>query len=178
MKKVMERIIPMVVGSLLTIVGYHFGTIDNDSANAQIDIKAEPVLTDGEFNTVRCRNLEILDTDSNTRIVLTDTGQILILDENGEVGMVLTVVDRKGVVIVGKTDSKSNATLHAGEYGGMMSISNKKGEVVLQTCVTENGAGLLKIWDKFGDKLGEIGPPGKFQYNKGKIDFNKVIPRY
>ena len=35
MKKVMEKVIFMAVGSLLTIIGYHFGTVDNNSANAQ-----------------------------------------------------------------------------------------------------------------------------------------------
>ena len=68
MKKVMEKVIFMAVGSLLTIIGYHFGSADNNSADAQLNV--EPVLTDGEFDKIRCRYLEIVDADGNTRIYL------------------------------------------------------------------------------------------------------------
>ena len=35
MKKVLTKIGYMAFGSLLTLIGYHFGNIDNNSANAQ-----------------------------------------------------------------------------------------------------------------------------------------------
>ena len=59
------------------------------------------------------------------------------------------------------------------DYGGAMAVFNKAGKVVLQNCVTENTAGVIKVCDKFGDEIGEIGPPGKFispRINELKIE--------
>ncbi len=177
MKKVMEKVIFMAVGSFLTIIGYHFGTVDNNSADAEINIDAAPVLTDGEFNKIRCRNLEIVDADGNTRILLArdlfENGFISIPNKDGESAVVLGN-HGGGYISVTNADNKSSTTLHTTAYGGQVSIFNKTGEVVLQTGVTENGVGQLKTWDKFGDEKGEISPLGKYRYLKLSMPISPI----
>lgn len=170
MKKVMEKIIFMTVGSLLTIIGYHFGSFDNNSADAQLNV--QPVLTDGEFDKIRCRNIEIVDADGNTRILLTTDlfgkGFISIPHEDGGSAVLLAVWDEDGYVTVSRTGDKSAATLHTTKYGGQMSIFSKTGGNILQIGTTENRAGYLRTVDKFGDQTGGLGPQGKYQYEHWK----------
>ena len=171
MKKVMEKVIFVTVGSLLTIIGYHFGSFDNNSADAQLN--AQPVLTNGEFNKIRCRNLEIVDADGNTRILLAidlfENGFISIPHEDGRSAVLLAVAGNEdGYITVSKAGDKSAATLHTTDYGGQVSIFSKTGENVLQIGTTENRAGYLRTIDKFGDRTGHLGPQGKYQYGYWK----------
>ena len=98
MKKVMEKVIFMAVGSLLTIIGYYYGTFDNNSANAQLD--ENPFRSNGVFNAITCRGLAITDANGTRRIILGvgDDNQagVIIVDENKKPQISLVGSDRGG----------------------------------------------------------------------------------
>ena len=72
----------MAVGSLLTLIGYHFGNIDNNSADAQLVVKKSAPIVD----EIRCHKLVIVGDDETQHITLgTDFfnhGKIGIYNEN------------------------------------------------------------------------------------------------
>ena len=68
---------------LLTVIGYHFGNIDNNSAGAQVaTVKGKADIVD----VIRCRKLIIVGEDDTLRIKLGtdffDRGNIQIYNEN------------------------------------------------------------------------------------------------
>ena len=66
MKKFLTKIGYMAFGSLLTIIGYHFGNVDNNSVNAQ-----QPLGTFVEIvDKIRVRQVEIVGNDNSPRIYL------------------------------------------------------------------------------------------------------------
>lgn len=101
MKKVMEKVIFMVVGSLLTIIGCHFGTVNNNSTNAQINGNlSQP---NGEFDLISCRALTITDANGNGRILLGSLGDIasiVLTDEDKKSRIGLTVSDQDANIFI------------------------------------------------------------------------------
>ncbi len=75
----------MVIGSLLTLIGYHFGNIDNNSADAQLRGTPQEVEI---VNEIRCRSLIVVGEDDRPLIILgtglSDRGQITIYNEDGK----------------------------------------------------------------------------------------------
>ncbi len=83
MKTMLTKVTYMVIGSLLTLIGYHFGNIDNNSVNAQLrDTPQETEIVD----EIKCRKLVIVGKDDTSRITLvtnlSDRGVIQIYNEN------------------------------------------------------------------------------------------------
>ena len=89
MKNVSTKIAYMVIGSLLTIIGYHFGNIDNNTADAQEKVDT-PIVDE-----IQCRRLVIVDEDDTTRIVLGT-------DDN-----------RSGLIAIGNGSQRQLLLLHA-----------------------------------------------------------------
>ena len=112
MKKVLTKMGYMAFGSLLTLIGYHFGNIDNNSANAQRIFNSESELVvrapSPIQDEIRCRRLVIVGKDNTPRIKLEtdlfDRGTIGIYNEDETLRMFLGVMsDDNGVLeIIGK----------------------------------------------------------------------------
>ena len=81
MKNILTKLSYMAFGCLLTIIGYHFGNIDNNNADAQTSFMPVPI-----DDRILCRRLIIVGKDNTPRITLEadrfDRGKIEIGDEH------------------------------------------------------------------------------------------------
>ena len=152
MKNVSTKIAYMVIGSLLTLIGYHFGNIETNTATAQKD--------DAIVDEIQCRSLVVIGDDGTTRIVLgseffdgVETGYINVIGE-GEL---------------------PSATIRSDAYGGSMAIFNRdlnQESSVVQIATTEKGHGIVATYDKDGQLGNSVGsPPGE------EVSF-RTIKRY
>lgn len=124
MKKVMEKVIFMAVGSLLTIIGYHFGTVDNNSANAQLD--ENPFRPNGVFNAIACRALAITDANGTPRIILG-------VDDDSQAGVIIVDENQKPQVSLRASDKDSHLSIfHTNEIVPQISLvgSDRGGEMI------------------------------------------------
>lgn len=132
MKKVSTKIGYMVIGSLLTIIGYHFGNVDNNSVNAQG--------TSNEIvNKLRVRQIEIVDSENQPSIYLG------------------TDLDRGQIKFVGDSDT-SQLSLKATSRGGQIVLSNKSGKQKIRLELLED-RGAIGVFGEDGSTkalLGEI----------------------
>ena len=156
MKNILTKVSYMAFGCLLTIIGYHFGNIDNNSANAQ---EHTPILDE-----VRCRRLVIVGDDNTPRINLgttfLDSGYIQIYNEDGtRVFLGVDLNDSGIVTIQGKDSGGVAARLGVDQYGGYMALWNKViDKAVLITAINDKGEGCVFTLDKGGYQTGTLGP--------------------
>ncbi len=128
MKNVLRKIAYMVIGSLLTIIGYHFGNIENNTADAQ-EKTDNPIVDE-----IRCRHLLIVNEDGE-RVVSITTG-----DTAGGIG----IYNNEGTEVVG---------LAAASHGsGGIELHNKDKKRVVQLGTYADGRGALVISDKDGKR--------------------------
>ena len=84
MKKILTKVGYMAFGSLLTLIGYHFGNIDNNSANAQLQFSGQE--KEEIVDEIRCRSFVIVGDDDTPRIHLgtndLDRGAIVVYNED------------------------------------------------------------------------------------------------
>lgn len=140
MKKILTKVGYMAFGCLLTVIGYHFGNIDNNSADAQLVDREKAQIVD----EIRCRKLVIVGTDNTPRIIL-DTnffnhGNIRIHNKDGTSRVYLGAEDGdRGVLeIYGKEAVGVAVALSVDDNGGYMALWNKVlDKPVLQTGITE-----------------------------------------
>ena len=163
MKKILAKFSYMAFGCLLTLIGYHFGNIDNNSANAQLVVeKSTPIVDE-----IRCRKLVIVGEDDTPRITLVtnslDRGVILIGNEN-EARRIFLGVDRNDyglLEVYGREPEDLAATLGGDNNGGFVALFNKVlDRSVLQAGITDKGEGVLLTSDKAGSNTGGVGPKG------------------
>ena len=101
MKNVLTKVSYMAFGGLLTLIGYYFGSIDNNSADAQENTRrGVPVEI---VNELWCRSLVVVGgVDDTPRIRLEtdpdDRGFIEIYNEDAEPRMFLGVTTDKGLI--------------------------------------------------------------------------------
>lgn len=122
MKKVLTKIGYMAFGSLLTLIGYHFGNVDNNTVNAQPSLEK----TENIVNRLRVRQLEIVGNDNSPRIYLgtnLDKGQIVVVDDNDVPHLTL------------KTDSE----------GGSIEVKDSSGQDRLELGVNKDNAGKIIV---------------------------------
>ena len=163
MKTILTKVTYMAIGSLLTLIGYHFGNIDNNSANAQITITPQETEIVDE---IRCRKIVIVGSDGSSRITLgtdkSDHGEIYIYNEDRKERVFLGSYNDydDGVIAVwGKESGGIAATLSADLYGGNLTLYNKvNNKPILQAGITAKGDGFVYTRDKVGNKTGGIGP--------------------
>ena len=168
MKKILTRISYMAVGSLLTLIGYHFGNVDNNSADAQVqfDMREKTEIVD----EIRCRKLVILGEDDTQRITLwadpADQGQIQVLNEDGAERILLGVASNidSGVITINAKESGGTAVmLGVDSYGGFMSLWNKLIDTAIVSAgITNKGDGYVSTNDKAGYSTWNGGPKGEF----------------
>ena len=137
MKKKLEKAFYMALGSLLTVIGFFFGTIQNDSINLQqtqeasaspmffkhaSDNTAQSFLYPLVLGKIVCQKLEIVDSEGNTVAILgkegipglTPLSIFKVYNANGEDIFVLEDVDHNGRVTVAGTEHWLGTT--AGEF--------------------------------------------------------------
>ena len=142
MKKILTKVGYMAFGSLLTLIGYHFGNVDNNSANAQ---ENAPIVDE-----VRCRSLVIVGDDNTPRITLgTESRVSLGVDLNDSGTIVIREKDSGGIV----------AQLGVDSYGGYMALFNKVSETAaFKSGITDKGDGYAIAFDKAGGMINAVGP--------------------
>lgn len=132
MKKFLTKIGYMAFGSLLTIVGYHFGNVDNNSVNAQETFQTPVEIVD----KLRVRQLEIVGNDNSPRIYLG------------------TDLDRGQIKFVSDSDT-SQISLKATSHGGQIKLHNVSGKHKISLSLTGDGRGSIMIGEKAGVVLTE-----------------------
>ena len=170
MKTVLTKVTYMAIGSLLTLIGYHFGNIDNNSADAQVIVGKNASIVE----ELRCRSLVIVGDDDTPRIILgtsfSDRGEIQIYNEGGARRVYLAVVgginniDSGFLEIQAKESGSVSVALGVDSYGGYMALWNKVlDEPVIQASLTKKGHGSIVIRDIAGNQIGVMGPLGIFE---------------
>ncbi len=165
MKKNFTKLGYMAFGCVLTLIGYHFGNIDNNSVNAQ---ENSPIVDE-----VRCRRLVIVGADNTPRITLgTDflhRGYIQIYNEDGELRIDLDVdwYDRGIITVLGKESGGIAAQLGVDDNGGYMALWNKLiNKAVLQAAVNHKGGAFLLTRDKAGYDTDTAGVQEYIMFNQ------------
>ena len=160
MKNVSTKITYMVIGSLLTLIGYHFGNVETNSAVAQKD---DPIVDE-----IRCRRLVIVGEDNTPRIVLEtevdDSGRIAIGNQDRELRLLFRANLSDGVesgsIAVIAEDGKVAGVISSDMYGGYMAVHTRNGSArkpLAQISTTEDGDGLVVTRDKTDQEVGLIG---------------------
>ncbi len=152
MKTILTKAGYMVIGSLLTLIGYHFGNIDNNSADAQL--RGTPQETE-IVDEIKCRKLVIVGKDDTRRIILRtdlfDHGQIHIYSEDILPRVSLGVANNSG------SDTGVIAT-------GQFKITNR-GDTAVVLGTDDQGRGRLELFDTLG-----IGIPDVIKLSLGADD--------
>ena len=167
MKNILTKIGYMAFGGLLTLIGYHFGNIDNNSADAQVQFDQEKAEIVDE---IRCRRLVIVGDDDTPRITLgttfLDRGAIEVCNEDGARRIFLDInnVDGGSVTLIGKNSGGTAVWLGVDDNGGFLSLFNKViDNPVLNAAITSKGHGAIVVNDRSGNQIGALGPLGIFQ---------------
>ena len=169
-ENILTKVGYMAFGCLLTLIGYHFGNIDNNSANAQ---ENAPIVDE-----VRCHSLVIVGRDNMPCITLKtdffDRAGIEIYNEDGARRVRLGIAGGVGNIdsgilqIQAKESGSASVALGVDSYGGYMALWNKVlDEPVIQASVTKKGHGSIVIRDIASNQIGVMGPLGIFE-TKGK----------
>ena len=170
MKNILTKLGYMAFGCLLTLIGYHFGNVDNNSVDAQGIVKEKAEIVD----EIRCRKLVIVGDDDTKRIILEtdfrDRGSIGIRNEDGAQRIFLGIRqnDSGSLQVSGSKEFGSMAAeLGVDDYGGFMALWNKVlDKSVLEAGITSKGHGYIVIRDKAGEQLRVMGPLGIFVTNQ------------
>ena len=164
MKKILTKVGYMVFGCLLTVIGYHFGNIDNNSADAQLAVeKSVPIVDE-----IRCRSLVIVGDDDTPRIYigtdLYDLGYIQIYNKDVTPRVSLGVANNLDAGLLhldGKESGGTAVILGADKHGGFMTLFNKViDKACLQAGITDKGNGFIATFDKTGSLTNDMGPKG------------------
>ena len=166
MKNILTKIGYMALGCLLTLIGYHFGNVDNNRANAQGIVKEKPEIVD----EIRCRRLVIVGDDDTHRIILGtddfDRGSIQIFNEEGARRVFLGTMkgsDGGTLEVTGKELGDVAGVLGTDDYGGFMSLYNKvSNNPVLDAAITSKGHGSIVVRDAVLEQIDVMGPLGTF----------------
>lgn len=182
MKNIITKLSYMALGGLLTLIGYHFGNIENHTADAQ-------VAADEVKDVIRCRKLiivgkkggGILDIGRKDRIVLEttdmDRGSISIYSDDGLFSRILLGVasdEDTGFLNMYRSDDNPGiqnnlgVQLGVGTDGGRMTLYNKernkgRNTAVFQAGVTTDGHGYAVTLDRDSQHTDALGPKEGFQ---------------
>ena len=142
MKKVLTKVGYMAFGSLLTLIGYHFGDIDNNSVNAQQPSERVVNIVD----KIRVRQLEIVGNDNSPRIYLgtdLDKGQIKFVGDDDTPHISLRTTSQGGQINVHDSSGKTKLDLRIKEGGpGTIDLFNRHEKPVVTLDTTDEIAGI------------------------------------
>ena len=160
MKNVSTKIAYMVIGSLLTLIGYNFGNIETNTATAQKD--------DAIVDEIQCRRLVVVGDDDTSRVILgtspDDAGRVLIGNEKSELCLLLSAETSEGFntgsIVVMTEGRKVAGVITSDMYGGYMAVHTRNGlarKALVQMSTTEDGDGFLITRDKTEEMVKTIG---------------------
>ena len=180
MKKILTKMGYMAFGSLLTLIGYYFGNIDNNSANAQESREggyATIIRPENKtFDEVHCRRLVIYGNDHTPRVTLatdrSDSGSIEIYSENGARRIFLgldNVIDAGTLEVSAKGAGSVSGVLGVDHNGGFLALYNKLIDYpVFYAVITNKGDGLAQTRDRDNHRTNSIGPQGVSEFQGKK----------
>ena len=159
MKKNLTKLGYMAFGCLLTLIGYHFGNIDNNSVNAQ---ENSPIIDE-----VRCRRLVIVGDDNTSRIDLTtdtnDSGMIELGNKHGIRRLFLGVNASDGVeagsVQIVAEGGNMVCSVGSDAFGGSIAIYNlnsASNKPVVYAATTQTESGAVVANDKAGQQISSM----------------------
>ena len=184
MKNILTKVNYMAFGCLLTLIGYHFGNVDNNSANAQ---ENTPIVDE-----VRCRRLVIVGADNTPRVSLGvdsfDRGMVEIGDEHRTRRVYLGVDAISGKIHLNTMDSRNfpgsvSVMLGTDLYGGYMTLFNRNPASLkpdVHASITSNERGAIVLRDTIGqvtDTMYGSVPGEVFQIREieRKVNFHRYL---
>lgn len=173
MKNVLTKMGYMAIGCLLTLIGYHFGGVENNSVNAQQSSESAANIVD----KIRVRQLEIVDDNDTLRVRL-DRDGIEIFNAMGIARARIFVKEDGGgaVAMLGPGAAPGAALLDVDENGGRISLWNKfVAKPVLQAIITDKGEGVIVTRDRAGEDTDHLGSTGRHTYDETPYLFS--LPR-
>ena len=189
MKNVFTKITYMVIGSILTLIGYHFGSIENNTVDAQED---NPIA--GE---IRSRRFVLVGQNDNIpRVVIettrNDHGSIAIGNQDGMLRLLLdsSSMDNgmeTGGIRIYQEEGELIALIGSDQNGGSMSIYNgdrvrdgvitKTLEPVVQIATTSKGHGFVLTNDADEQKTGMLAPIGFHDFKTHYRSLGVIDPK-
>ena len=166
MKKVLTKVGYMAFGSLLTLIGYHFGNIDNNSVNAQQPSERVVNIVD----KIRVRQLEIVGNDNSPRIYLgtdLDKGQIKFVGDDDTPYISLRTTSQGGQINVHDSSGKTKLDLRIKkDDNGTIDLFNRHEKLVVKIGATDEDAGAVAV---------HAGPESKATVFLGVMGGNGVV---
>ena len=127
------------VGAVLTMVVCSFSPLGAQSQS------------NGNFDMVTCRKLNVVDSDGIARVALTvfrDAGFVGVLDKNELPRAAMTDEEHGGGVIVFDKDRKPEVVVGVSEVGGTILVGEKDKSGAFIAVIEEGG--VLTVFDKDG----------------------------
>ena len=145
----------MLLGAGLLAVGIIIGRLIEPSVGAG---------SNGVFDKIQCRELEVVDTNGNQAIGLRSAAKlnelsfydkqsnlVMSLVSIDEVGSGLSVYDRYGRLMIGLTSSSGWDNLE----GSGLTVYNQHGNAAVELTSTLRG-NEVSVYDRFGNVVGEL----------------------
>ena len=151
MMKSLERVLFIVVGGVLVLLGGIFFP-QSSSVDAQN--------TDGVFDTIVCRRLEVIGTNGKPSVLLvTDEqgGDLIIYNNAGEVVGIFGNNPNGGMLGISNNVGENVGLLGTNDTGdGALGISNSTGKLMVEIGTDANGGG-VRIFNNAAASVGKFG---------------------
>ena len=181
------------MAALLTIIGYHFGNVDNNSVNAQETFQTPVEIVD----KLRVRQLEIVGNDNSPRIYLgtdLDRGQIKFVGDSdisqmslkatsngghielhnryGKPKILLDHKDDRGRIMILGEDETGRVVLMEDDNGGIAIVASEDEKSMVSLQALKSG-GMVMATDRSGGSawLCATDGGGFFEVNKNDITY-------
>ena len=148
-KEALFAVIGGIVGAVLVMVVGSFSPL-----GAQTEAK------DAEFNTITCRELQVVDSTGSMDCLLASqsgVGIIMVFGKDWRHSAALVGGSNGGTVrLSGGKEGHLAVTMESDEDGGNVTVYNKGGESRVIMGVNEHGNGAVSTWDKNGYRLANL----------------------
>ena len=150
MFRLREKLKYMVLGGLLTLAGFMFGNMNNNT-EAQLGSQMIGKLT---VSTLTVLDEIIVMGGQEPRVVITSNengGKIVTYGRGGQAYAAIGIDDTGSYVITGDSKRKSGTSMSSNENGGVMLIRSADGvsDIIL---FIDDGGGAVNTTDRFGNK--------------------------
>lgn len=174
MKNLSTKIAYMVIGSILTIIGYHFGNIENNAADAQGTVATSTEI----INKIRVRQIEIVGNDNSPRIYMgtdLDRGQIKFVGDSDTSQMSLKAASNGGQIKLHNRSGKQKILLGLSDDRGRIMIVGEDGNNKVVLYEDNHGGGVMVGSSEYGKSearltIEEFGPMVSADSEHGSVD--------